>query len=78
MVVKRIRLSVRATVGRAARCAPGLHPEQLYGPGDLAVTTDFRDVLGEIVAKRLGNRALGELFPGYGSFNFRGLVRGQA
>ena len=54
---------------------PGLHPEQLYGPGDLQVTTDFRDVLGEIVAKRLGNPALGEVFPGYSSFDFRGLVR---
>lgn len=54
---------------------PGLHPEQLYGPGDLDVTTDFRDVLGEIAAKRLG-ASLGDLFPGYGSFNFRGLIKG--
>src|SRR5579859_3042760 len=42
---------------------PGLQPEQLYGPGDLQITTDFRDVLGEIVAKRLGNAALNEVFP---------------
>jgi uncharacterized protein (DUF1501 family) len=55
---------------------PGLHPEQLYGPGDLQVTTDFRDVLGEVVAKRLGSPALGEVFPGHASFNFRGLVDG--
>ena len=55
---------------------PGLQAEQLYGPGDLQVTTDFRDVLGEIIAKRLGNAALGDLFPGYASFNFRGLVKG--
>jgi hypothetical protein len=48
---------------------------QLYGPGDLQVTTDFRDVLGEIVAKRLGNAALGAVFPGYSSFNFGGIVR---
>jgi uncharacterized protein (DUF1501 family) len=54
---------------------PGLQAEQLYGPGDLQVTTDFRDVLGEIVAKRLGNAALGDVFPGYNSFNFGGLVR---
>jgi uncharacterized protein (DUF1501 family) len=53
---------------------PGLHREQLYGPGDLQITTDFRDVLGELVAKRLGNPALGDLFPGYTSFNFRGIV----
>jgi uncharacterized protein (DUF1501 family) len=55
---------------------PGLHPEQLYGPGDVQVTTDFRDVLGEIAAKRLGNPTLAEVFPGYASYNFRGLVEG--
>ena len=54
---------------------PGLHPEQLYGPGDLQVTTDFRDVLGEIVAKRLRNPALGDVFPSYARFNFAGIVK---
>jgi uncharacterized protein (DUF1501 family) len=55
---------------------PGLGPEQLYGPGDLQITTDFRDVLGEVVTRRLGNAALDQVFPGYSSFNFRGLVKG--
>jgi uncharacterized protein (DUF1501 family) len=32
--------------------------------GDLAVTTDYRDVLGEIVQKQLG-RSAGAVFPGY-------------
>jgi uncharacterized protein (DUF1501 family) len=53
---------------------PGLAAERLYGPGDLAITTDFRDVLGEIVSKRLGG-ALGEVFPGYAAYSFRGLAR---
>lgn len=44
---------------------PGLAPELLYGPGDLAVTTDFRDVLGEIVARRLRNPQTDLVFPGY-------------
>ena len=44
---------------------PGLRDGQLIGPGDLAVTTDYRDVLGEICLKRLNNAALGEIFPGY-------------
>ena len=44
---------------------PGLGPEQLYEGRDLAVTTDFRDVLGELVAKQLGNRDLKTVFPGY-------------
>jgi uncharacterized protein (DUF1501 family) len=28
---------------------PGLQPDQLYEGRDLALTTDFRDVLGELV-----------------------------
>lgn len=43
---------------------PGLADEQL-DRGDLAITTDYRDVLAEIVQKRLGNDALDEVFPGY-------------
>ncbi len=44
---------------------PGLTPEALIGPGDLAVTTDYRDVLGEVLKVRLNNPALAEVFPGY-------------
>ncbi|MCF6277504.1 MAG: DUF1501 domain-containing protein, partial [Anaerolineales bacterium] len=44
---------------------PGLASHQLYGPGDLAVTTDYRDVLGEICSKRLNNPALETIFPDY-------------
>ena len=44
---------------------PGLGEGQLVGPGDLAVTTDYRDVLSEILLKRLNNPALEEIFPNY-------------
>ncbi len=44
---------------------PGLAAGQLVGPGDLAVTTDYRDVLGEILQKRLNNTAINEIFPSY-------------
>lgn len=40
---------------------PGLAPEQLYQNRDLAVTTDFRDVLGEAVFRHLGNRKLDKI-----------------
>ncbi len=53
---------------------PGLAPEQLVGPGDLAVTTDYRDVLGEILARRLNNPNLKTVFPGYEP-RFRGVVQ---
>ncbi|MBI5962499.1 MAG: DUF1501 domain-containing protein [Chloroflexi bacterium] len=44
---------------------PGLAEGQLIGPGDLAVTTDYRDVLSEILTKRLNNPATNEIFPNY-------------
>jgi uncharacterized protein (DUF1501 family) len=53
---------------------PGLAPEQLYENRDLALTTDFRDVLGELVAKHLGNGQIAGVFPEYGQPKFRGLV----
>jgi uncharacterized protein (DUF1501 family) len=55
---------------------PGLAPDQLYENRDLALTTDFRDVLGEMVAKHLGNRQLAGVFPEYGHPRFRGLIPG--
>jgi uncharacterized protein (DUF1501 family) len=53
--------------GRVHGAWPGLGDGQLIGPGDLAVTTDYRDVLSEILVKRLNNPALTDIFPGYQS-----------
>ncbi len=53
---------------------PGLHEEQLYDGRDLALTTDFRDVLGELVARHVGNSDLRSVFPGYEKPRFRGLI----
>ena len=44
---------------------PGLDQSQLYEGRDLALTTDFRQVIGEAVATQLGNKNLGEVFPGF-------------
>ncbi len=44
---------------------PGLENEQLNEGRDLALTTDFRQVVGEAVHRHLGNRHLAEVFPGY-------------
>jgi uncharacterized protein (DUF1501 family) len=46
---------------------PGLEEGQMIGPGDLAVTTDYRDVLSEVLVKRLNNSATSEIFPDYSS-----------
>ena len=44
---------------------PGLDQSQLYEGRDLALTTDFRRVLGEAVYRHLGNRALDSVFPDF-------------
>jgi uncharacterized protein (DUF1501 family) len=44
---------------------PGLKDEQLYEGRDLALTTDFRDVFGEITKKHLRTENLAAVFPGY-------------
>jgi uncharacterized protein (DUF1501 family) len=55
---------------------PGLKADQLYEGRDLALTTDFRDVFGEVVQKHLGNTNLRAVFPGYdnGPAKFRGFL----
>ena len=56
---------------------PGLKQEQLYEGRDLALTTDFRTVLGELIANHLGDTGLEKVFPGFanGPRSFLGLVR---
>jgi len=44
---------------------PGLGESQLYEGRDLALTTDFRQVIGEAVARHMGNKNLAGVFPGY-------------
>ncbi len=44
---------------------PGLAQEQLYQERDLALTTDFRDILSEAVCNHLGNTSLKPVFPNY-------------
>jgi uncharacterized protein (DUF1501 family) len=45
---------------------PGLDNEQLNEGRDLALTTDYREVLGEVVARTLGAGNLEMVFPGAG------------
>jgi len=44
---------------------PGLAREQRYDGRDLAVTTDFRNVFGEVVVRHLGLKDATSIFPGY-------------
>jgi len=42
---------------------PGLEEKALVGPGDLEVTTDYRDVLAEVLTKRQGLPRVQSAFP---------------
>ena len=55
---------------------PGLKSDQLYEGRDLALTTDFRDVFGEIARRHLGTSNLQTVFPGYDASEtkFRGFL----
>ncbi len=51
--------------GRVYGRWPGLDPSQLNEGRDLALTTDFRRVLGEAVSHHLGNAQLNSVFPDF-------------
>ncbi|HKP45339.1 MAG TPA: DUF1501 domain-containing protein [Pyrinomonadaceae bacterium] len=55
---------------------PGLKTDQLYEGRDLALTTDFRDVFGELAKRHLGSTSLNSIFPGYNSSEakFKGFI----
>ncbi len=55
---------------------PGLATENLYDNADLAVTTDYRQVLSELLIRRLENPNLGYVFPDYTDYSPLGIVQG--
>jgi uncharacterized protein (DUF1501 family) len=54
---------------------PGLEKEQLFEGRDLAVTTDFRTVLSELLRQHLGRTDLTSVFPGFQPGHSLGLLR---
>ena len=55
---------------------PTLAPEALADPGDLAVSTDYRTVLSEVLERRLGNPQVSQVFPGFTADGYLGVCRG--
>lgn len=55
---------------------PGLHVDQLQDQTDLDVTTDYRQVLSEILIRRMCNTEIGTIFPGYSGYQPLGIVQG--
>jgi uncharacterized protein (DUF1501 family) len=64
--------------GRIAGTWPGLDPAQRFEGRDVAVTTDFRDLFSEILARHLGAQDLSAIFPGFvpEAGRFPGVIRG--
>jgi len=56
---------------------PGISNDDLYLNADLAVTTDFRRPLSDIVLNHLGNSEIPTVFPGYTGDSNMGLVRNK-
>jgi uncharacterized protein (DUF1501 family) len=54
---------------------PGLQADQLYDRADLAVTTDYRAVISEVLRFRMKNDQLGVVFPGFKLGQPMGLVQ---
>src|SRR5881394_2665772 len=56
---------------------PGLEIDERFEGRDVAVTTDFRDLFGEILARHLGATDLTPVFPGYApvASRFPGAIR---
>jgi uncharacterized protein (DUF1501 family) len=57
---------------------PGLEKEQLYEGRDLAVTTDFRAVLSELMIGHFGTTDVSQVFPGFRGAEPMGLLKTTA
>jgi uncharacterized protein (DUF1501 family) len=53
---------------------PGLAQELLYEGRDLDLTTDYRAVCGELLARHMGQRNLSTVFPGFHSGRHLGII----
>lgn len=67
-------LGGRVNGGRVYGRWPGLSNEQLYDRADLAITTDYRAVLGDVLVNALGNPNVETVFPGYVEYREMGIV----
>ena len=57
---------------------PGLRNDQLYDGADLAITTDYRRVLSEIIIRRLGNPNIEHHLPRLHRLCAAGFHRGRS
>ena len=63
--------------GKVYGSFPGIASDELYLNNDLAVTTDFRQPLSDIVKNHLGNTDIPSVFPGYTGSSDIDLIKTQ-
>lgn len=63
--------------GKVYGTFPGISTDDLYSNNDLAVTTDFRRPLSDIVLNHLGNAAIGNVFPDYSGDSDMDLIKNR-
>ena len=59
------RLAATSAAARCTGSGQGSGPEQRFEGRDLVVTTDFRDVFGEVIVRHLGLGDPAPVFPGH-------------
>ncbi|HET6546567.1 MAG TPA: DUF1501 domain-containing protein [Rhodanobacteraceae bacterium] len=62
--------------GRIHGTFPGLAPDELYEGTDVAVTTDYRQIISEALIRRMGNPNIYYVFPTYSGYVPLGLFSG--
>ena len=55
---------------------PGLAENELFEESDVNATVDYRDVVSEVLMKRMNNRFLGYIFPNYTGYTELGIING--
>jgi len=58
-------MSGSLTTGPVVANWPGLSPDALDSNEDLAITIDYRDVLSEVLTRRLNNPYITDIFPNF-------------
>ncbi len=71
-----LALGANVNGGRIFGAWPGLATEQLDSRADLAVTTDYRSVLCELLARRAGSADPVAIFPGFKDYQPLGVFKG--